>query len=179
MKACWNRVGALRACRWRRARSVRPLLERLLRAICMCLAFGAVQVYGWDYGNGRHGSFVLTTNATIEQLYQTVRLTNDPAQYNPADSNAVPNFHNLTVTNGATLTANAWNGALGGWIVLKVMGTLSIAADSAISASGIGYRGGGYTTQGGIFLWDSGRVVHWQPGGRYEREWWRRRRWGG
>jgi hypothetical protein len=95
----------------------------------------------WDYGNGRHGSYVLTTNATIEQLYQAVRLTNDPAQYNPADSNAVPNLQNLFITNGATLTANSWNGTSGGWIVLKVEGALVVASGSAISANAIGYRG--------------------------------------
>jgi len=59
----------------------------------------------WDYGDGRHGSFVLTTNATIEQLYQIVRLTNDPPQYKPFDPSAVPNLRSLTITNGATLRA--------------------------------------------------------------------------
>ena len=102
----------------------------------------------WDYGNGRHGSYVLTSSTTIEQLYQTVRLTNDPAQYNPFDSNAIPNFQNLIITNGATLTANAWNGSIGGRIVLKVQATMSVASSSAISVSGIGYRGGGSSQQG-------------------------------
>jgi YD repeat-containing protein len=98
--------------------------------------------FGWDYGNGRHGSFVLTTNATIEQIYQSVRLTNDPAQYDPFDLNAIPNFQNLSIT-GATLTADPWNGTSGGQIVLKVQGTLSVAANSTIFVSGLGFRGGG------------------------------------
>ena len=96
----------------------------------------------WDYGNGRHGSFILTTNATIEQLYQTVRLPSDPPQYNPADTNAIPNFQTLTISPGVTLAANPWNGSSGGVIVLKVQGTLSVAVGLAISVSGIGYRGG-------------------------------------
>ena len=122
----------------------------LLLALSMALLFGAVApcVASWDYGNGRHGSFVLTTNTTIEQLYQTVRLTNDPAQYNPADSNAIPNFQTLIITNGATLTANPWDGNSGGRIVLKVQGNLSISTGSLISVSGIGYRGGGQNYQG-------------------------------
>src|ERR1017187_9640748 len=100
-------------------------------ALLLALLFGFVNCgYAWDYGNGRHGSFVLTTNATIEQLYQTVRLSSDPAQYNPADSNAIPNFQTLIITNGATLTANPWNGSTGGWIVLKVQGTLFITSGS-------------------------------------------------
>jgi YD repeat-containing protein len=130
-------------------------LHGLLRAVSVCLAFGAVQVYGWDYGNGRHGSFVLTTNATIEQLYQTVRLTNDPPQFNPFDSNAIPNFQILIITN-ATLTANAWNGSSGGWIVLKVEATLSVASGAAIAANGIGYRGGYQAQQGESFAGSQG-----------------------
>jgi hypothetical protein len=78
-----------------------------LLALWLALFFGMVNFgFAWDYGNGRHGTYILTTNTTIEQLYQTVRLTNDPAQYNPADSNAIPNLQNLIITNGAILTAN-------------------------------------------------------------------------
>jgi YD repeat-containing protein len=124
------------------------LIPALLLALIAGLANQAFA--GWDYGDGRHGSFVLTTNATIEQLYQTVRLTNDPAQYNPYDSNAIPSFQNLILTNGATLTATPWNGSTGGWIVLKAQGTLFIPTNSTISASGAGYRGGGYTFQAGF-----------------------------
>jgi YD repeat-containing protein len=115
---------------------------RVLFAVAMITCGLANSVFAWDYGNGRHGSFVLTTNATIEQLYQTARLTNDPAQYNPADSNAIPNFQSLIITNGATLSANPWNGTNGGWIILKVQSVLIVATNSAISASSIGYRGG-------------------------------------
>ncbi len=104
--------------------------------------------FAWDYGNGRHGSYVLTSSTTIEQLYQTVRLTNDPAQYDPTDSNSIPNFQNFIITNNATLSANAWNGSTGGRIVLKVQATLSVAVGSAISVSGIGYRGGSSYQQG-------------------------------
>ena len=104
--------------------------------------------YSWDYGNGRHGSFVLTTNTTIEQLYQTIRLSNDPAQYDPTDSNAIPNFQNLIITNGSTLAASNWNGDAGGRIVLRVQATLSVASGSAISATGVGYRAGNSDQQG-------------------------------
>jgi hypothetical protein len=102
----------------------------------------------WDYGNGRHGYFVLTTNATVEQLYQAVRLTNDPAQYNPVDSNAIPNFQNLTITNGATLTVNPWNGSVGGHLVFKVQSKLVVASGSAIAVNGLGYRGGSDSISG-------------------------------
>lgn len=121
----------------------------------------ATRCFAWDYGNGRHGSFVLTTNATVEQLYQAVRLTSDPAQFNPADSNAIPNFQNLTITNGATLTANAWNGSSGGWIVLKVEATLTVASGATIAANGIGYRGGFGGQQGESFAGYQGYSAPW------------------
>jgi YD repeat-containing protein len=131
---------------------------RASRGFGVALAFAVLascvssKVYGrdggWDYGNGRHGSFLLTTNATIEQLYQTVRLANDLGQYDPTNTNAIPNFQSLIITNGATLTANPWNGSVGGVVTLKVQATLFIAAGSAISVSGIGFRGGGGSQQG-------------------------------
>jgi YD repeat-containing protein len=121
----------------------------MIPALWLALLFGFVNSgYAWDYGNGRHGTYVLTTNTTIEQLYLTVRLTNDPAQYNSSDTNAIPNFQNFIITNGATLAANPWNGSTGGRIILKVQATLSVALGSSISVSGIGYRGGGSAQQG-------------------------------
>src|SRR5947209_6459976 len=64
------------------------LVECLFRnCIFACLLYFTIlpeeSRASWDYGDGRHGSFVLTTNATIEQLYQTVRLSSDPAMYDP------------------------------------------------------------------------------------------------
>jgi YD repeat-containing protein len=124
----------------------------IIPALLLALLFnGAIECFAsWDYGNGRHGSFILTTNTTIEQLYQAVRLTNDPPQYDPTNPNAIPNFQTLTISPSVNLTANAWNGTNGGWIALKVQGVLSITAGAGISASGIGYRGGGWTWRTGF-----------------------------
>ena len=102
----------------------------------------------WDYGNGRHGTFVLTTNATIEQLYQTVRLASDPLEYNSEDTNAVPHFRKFTITNNAVLSATAWDGSRGGAVVLKVQGLLLVTTGSRISVSALGYRGGNAFRQG-------------------------------
>jgi hypothetical protein len=133
-----------------------PIKKRHISTILMlllALLFSFVNCgYAWDYGNGRHGTYVLTTNATIDQLYQTVRLPSDPAQYNPTDTNAIPNFQILTITNGATLTANPWNGSTGGTIALKVQGALAIANGSAVSANGLGYRGGSQALVGGQYI---------------------------
>jgi YD repeat-containing protein len=137
-----------------------------ISALLLALLFGFVNCgYAWDYGNGRHGSYVLTTNTTIEQLFQTVRLTNDPVQYNPSDSNAIPNFQNLIITNGATLTASNWNGSTGGTIILKVQATLSVAAGAAISVDGIGYRGGASGQQGESYAGGQGTSTSANYGG--------------
>ncbi len=96
----------------------------------------------WDLGSGRHGSLVLATNTTIEQLYSAVRLPADPVAYNALDPNAVPHFVNFTITNGATLTVQPWNGTTGGVIVVKARGRVVVAAGAAIDVSGAGYRGG-------------------------------------
>jgi hypothetical protein len=97
----------------------------------------------WGLGTGRHGSFMLTNNSTIEQLYATVRLASDPVTYNPLNSNAVPHFVDFTITNGATLTAQPWNGFDGGIVVIKACGRFVVAAGASIDVSSLGYRGGG------------------------------------
>jgi hypothetical protein len=119
----------------------------VFRAVTAVLGLSTA-LASWDYGDGRHGSFVLTTSMPIEQLYQTVGLPIDPLQYDPSDTNAIPNFQNLTITNGASLTANPWDGTTGGRVVLKVQASLSVAPGSSISVGGDGYRGGGPLQQG-------------------------------
>lgn len=103
----------------------------------------------WDYGDGRHGPYTLTSSMTIEQLYQLVRLPTDPAQYDPTNPQAIPNFTNFTITNNATLFASAWNGTVGGTIALKTQFMLHVMAGSTISVNGLGYQGGGAFQPGG------------------------------
>jgi len=52
----------------------------------------------------------------------------------------VPNYNNLTVNSGATLTASAFNGIRGGVLAFRVNGTLN--NNGKITADGLGYRGG-------------------------------------
>lgn len=51
----------------------------------------------------------------------------------------VPNYTNVTVASGATLTANAWDGTKGGVLALRVNGTLEV--NGTVSMTGKGYRG--------------------------------------
>ena len=52
---------------------------------------------------------------------------------------AVPQYQNLTVPTGSTLQAQAWNGSTGGVVVVTAD---TVQVDGAISASGLGFRGG-------------------------------------
>ena len=52
----------------------------------------------------------------------------------------VPNYSSLTITNGYTLSTDAWGGSKGGVLFIRVSGTVEI--DGVVSAAGSGYRGG-------------------------------------
>ena len=52
----------------------------------------------------------------------------------------VPQYGNLTVSAGATLSATQWNGSTGGVMPLLVQGNFIV--NGAVSASGAGFRGG-------------------------------------
>lgn len=54
----------------------------------------------------------------------------------------VPRWTSLTVNTGAVLTADDWNGAVGGVVAIEVLGATTIAAGGRIDASGKGFRGG-------------------------------------
>ncbi|MFQ5908655.1 MAG: DUF2341 domain-containing protein [Thermoplasmata archaeon] len=62
----------------------------------------------------------------------------------------VPQWTTVTINSGGTLTANAWDGSSGGVNVFRATGAVNVNAGGAISADGLGYRGGtGGTTGGG------------------------------
>jgi hypothetical protein len=52
----------------------------------------------------------------------------------------VPQYYNVTVNNGITVNANAWNGIKGGVVFFKASGTVSVAG--SINVNTIGYRYG-------------------------------------
>ncbi|MCB9796862.1 MAG: hypothetical protein H6741_29525 [Alphaproteobacteria bacterium] len=53
----------------------------------------------------------------------------------------VPNYGDVTLVS-ASITANGWDGSLGGVVAFRAAGTVSVDASSSIDASGLGYRGG-------------------------------------
>jgi hypothetical protein len=54
----------------------------------------------------------------------------------------VPHYSTMSISAGGVLTANAWNGATGGLMVMRVSQELIIQAGGSLSADGLGYRGG-------------------------------------
>ncbi len=54
----------------------------------------------------------------------------------------VPQYHNLTIQDGGTLTVLPWDGSTGGVMTLKASGMISVTGSGVISATATGYRGG-------------------------------------
>ena len=61
----------------------------------------------------------------------------------------VPQWTNVTIQSGGTLTANDWAGSSGGIIVFRATGTVDVQTGGAISANALGYRGSAGGTTGG------------------------------
>lgn len=63
----------------------------------------------------------------------------------------IPQWTNVTINSGGTLTANSWNGTSGGIIVFRASGTVTVNTGGTINANALGYRGGtSVTTMGGL-----------------------------
>ncbi len=58
----------------------------------------------------------------------------------------VPQYSNLTVNTGASITAPAWNGTFGGVVALNVQNTSTI--NGRVDVSGLGFRGGQISPNG-------------------------------
>ncbi|PCJ23048.1 MAG: hypothetical protein COA97_12460, partial [Flavobacteriales bacterium] len=73
----------------------------------------------------------------------------------------VPRYVDLTVNAGGTLTADPWNGTVGGVLAIEVNGVTTINAGGNIDVSDIGFRGGQFellTTFGGLRYTDNNPI---------------------
>lgn len=59
----------------------------------------------------------------------------------------VPQYTNMTINSGASLTAPAWNGIIGGIVVVHVQNNAII--NGTVETSGLGFRGGALSGAGG------------------------------
>jgi MYXO-CTERM domain-containing protein len=89
--------------------------------------------------------------ATIDTVAgQTLNLTGPLATAFDATEGlvvqVVPHYNSMTVLDGGTVTAHAWDGSTGGICAFAVDGLLDVQAGGSVNADGIGYRGGVPTT---------------------------------
>lgn len=82
-------------------------------------------------------SNTITTKTTIQNSYDGTTFSNQTVVVQ-----RVPQWTNVTIQNGGTLTANNWAGASGGIVVFRADGTVDIATGGSIDMSEKGYRGG-------------------------------------
>lgn len=107
--------------------------------------------------NGNVGNYEILTAQTISGNTITFS-SNIQKIYGATSSNStltgqkimvqrVPNYQNVTIASGSTLTASAWDGTKGGIIAFRANGVVNI--NGTISANQIGYRGGLSARQNG------------------------------
>ena len=60
----------------------------------------------------------------------------------------IPQFTNVTVNSGGTITVSAWNGTTGGVLYFKANGTLTVNSGGVIDLNGLGLAGGSQTAGG-------------------------------
>lgn len=89
---------------------------------------GSVPIQGATIGSGLLSSYVnaAATSTRGQRRYQVIR---------------VPQYANCEVV--GTAAPSPWNGTTGGVIAIDVDGTLTFFSGSAVSATGLGFRGGG------------------------------------
>jgi len=86
----------------------------------------------------------LNVSSTIQKSYDGTTFSNQKVVVQ-----RVPQWTNVTVSSGGTLTANDWAGSSGGVIVFRATGTVNVQSGGTISANAKGYQGGAGGTTGG------------------------------
>ena len=84
---------------------------------------------------------VIQLSAPLEKSYQAAA---------KAVVQRIPQYSDVNVGAAGTLTAGPWDGTSGGVVAIAVSGTLTVEAGGAITASGLGFRGG---SGGSAWLW--------------------------
>jgi hypothetical protein len=88
----------------------------------------------------------LNLETAVRRTYHTNTFNNQKLM-----AQRVPQWTDVTVQNGGTLTASAWDGTTGGVIAFRATGAVTINSGGAIDANAMGYRagtGGGGTAGG-------------------------------
>jgi hypothetical protein len=97
------------------------------------------QTQGTGAGNYEFNTVAFIAGKTITLNNALANTYSSTGGQNHAQVIVVPQFVNLTVPAGTSLTAPAWNGTTGGILVFNATGTTMVAG--TITMSGLGFRG--------------------------------------
>ncbi len=98
------------------------------------------QSQGTNAGNWERAT-VASVSGAVLTLQQPLQHTyTSTGTNNHAQAIVVPQYTNVTIPSGQTLTAAAWNGTTGGILAFDATGTVSVAG--SMTMKGRGYRGG-------------------------------------
>jgi len=104
-----------------------------------------IQMAGTGVGTYETGTILTINGGTTLTL--TTPLTNTYQSTN-AQIVRIPQFTDLIINNGGTLTTSAWNGTTGGVLFFRATGTITINSGGIIDMNGLGGSGGGTATGG-------------------------------
>lgn len=114
-----------------------------------------ILIYQTQDVSGTYGNFQLNIIDSINGAYITLKFPliftfksgrfNTTSAYN-SQVIKVPNYRNLTVNSGISISASSWSGYSGGVVALRVSDTLTI--NGTINANSVGFRGGASNTTG-------------------------------
>ena len=146
-----------------------------------CLAAGDevllinLQGISTNYGNvGNYETLTISSISTTSVANDTVNFTTTKTKYygNTTDADdtnigtattnqrvilqRIPQYTDVTVQLGGTITADAWDGGEGGVLFFRATGTVDVQSGGSISMTGKGYRGGAapFASAGRISYWN-------------------------
>lgn len=107
--------------------------------------------------------------ASKTKYYGTATSTND-LNIGTTSSNQkvvlqrIPQYTNVTLDSGGSITASAWNGLKGGIVAFYASGAVTINSGGMVSSTELGYRGGGIPGVGNL---NGETIGYWTIGGRF------------
>jgi hypothetical protein len=100
-----------------------------------------LQMTGSDAGNYEYAKIVSASNGSVV-VSQPLHHSYVTSGNNVAQILRVPQFDNVTVRNGGTITAHSWSGSTGGVVAFFTKGQLTVETGGIITTFGLGFNGG-------------------------------------
>jgi len=104
-----------------------------------------IQMQGSGAGNYEFGRIASMNGGTLT-LEENLQHTYTVGGNSKAQVLRVPNYRNVTVQDGGTLTNYAWDGATGGIVVFRAKESLNVLGGGQITVKALGYGGGNHSS---------------------------------